>query len=249
MRNEGDLIASGLLNDYREEQEREDELLLDDGYLALLEGLKESEFKPELFSQEDMAWVDSCLVADPELSLESWNSLKEALIDSITSFDDFHENNATFHHLDEAGNGEQMAVDEEEVPTKPEIVSDQEDAANVPALVNRAEGYGRDVGDGHEEILKEIESTETIFMVWNLREEQDEKEHELIPELKRAVADLLVAKEEEDQFLADLNQALAESILRDKLREGAEEASTAEAAELDKLISSLGDLSLKPSSK
>ncbi|XP_020571218.1 uncharacterized protein LOC110018290 [Phalaenopsis equestris] len=64
----------------------------------------------------------------------------------------------------------------------------------------------------------------------------DEKEHELTPELKRAVADLLVAKEEEDQFLTDLNQAVAESILRDKLREGDEEASTAEAAELDKLI-------------
>ncbi|KAF8405320.1 hypothetical protein HHK36_010224 [Tetracentron sinense] len=49
---------------------------------------KESNQNGDMLSPEDAAWVDSCLVKDPELSPElsegSWNSLKDALLDIIS---------------------------------------------------------------------------------------------------------------------------------------------------------------------
>lgn len=256
MQNEGDLIAPALFNDlapalfndFDGKEESVEELFLGDDSIAVLEVLMESKSKAELISPEDLAWVDSCIVAEPELSMESWDSLKEALLDSITSFAySYEENNAA--GPDEAGNGDRMVVDEEEDLRNPEIVHDQGDAAHVPTLGNRTEENDRDDDDGEKEIQKEIESSESIFRVWDLQEEQEEKEHELIPELTRAVADLQVVEEEEDQLLSELKQAVAQSILRDKQRDAIDEATTAEDAKLDELISTMGDLSLKPSSK
>lgn len=242
MQNEGDLIVPALFSHFDGKEESVDKLFLDDGSSAVLEGLIESKSKIELISPEDLAWVDSCLVADPELSLENWVSLKEALLDSITNFaDSFEENNAA--GLDEAGKGEQMEVDEKEVVGQPETVIVKENTADVRVPVNHTEGDDHDDGNG-EEIEKEIESPEIIFRVWNLQEEQEE-EHELIPELTKAVADLQVVKEEDDQFLTELKQAVAESILKDKQRDVTDEASTVKDAKLDELISSMGDLSVR----
>lgn len=39
----------------------------------------------DVLSQEDIAWVDSCLVKDPEISDSDWNSMKDALLEIITS--------------------------------------------------------------------------------------------------------------------------------------------------------------------
>ncbi|KAH0448336.1 hypothetical protein IEQ34_022136 [Dendrobium chrysotoxum] len=239
MQNKGDLIAPALLNDIDGKDENEEKLFLDDDSIAVWEGLVESKPMAELISPEDLAWVDSCLVAEPELPMESWASLKEALLDSITTFTDSYEvNNAD--DLDGSGNAEQMEVDKEMVLGKPEIVNDQGDAAHVRANCTG----GDDRNDGDEGIQKEIESPESIFRVWDLQEEQEGKEHELIPELTRAVSDLQVTKEREDEFLTELKQAVAESILRDKQREATDAAITAEDGKLDDLISNMGDLSL-----
>ncbi|PKU62027.1 uncharacterized protein LOC110108940 [Dendrobium catenatum] len=240
MQNIGDLIAPALLNDIDGNDEKE-EVILDDDSIAAWEGFIESKSMAELISPEDLEWVDSCLVAEPELSMESWASLKEALIDSVTAFTDSYEvNNAD--DLDESGNGEKMEVDKEMVLGKPEIANDQGDSAHVGARMNCTGGDDRN--DRDEGIQKEIESPESIFRVWDLQEEQEGKEHELIPELTRAVSDLQVAKEREDEFLTELKQAVAESILRDKQREAIGAAITAEDGKLDDIISSMGDLSL-----
>ncbi|KAK8913658.1 hypothetical protein KSP39_PZI024001 [Platanthera zijinensis] len=85
-----------------------------DGGCGFNHGASESKPEPELISEEDLAWVDSCLVAGPELPLENWVSFKEALVDSITDFSaSYDENNAAGMDEDGEENGEQMEIDKE----------------------------------------------------------------------------------------------------------------------------------------
>ncbi|XP_043712653.1 uncharacterized protein LOC122661352 [Telopea speciosissima] len=44
----------------------------------------------DALSSEDVAWVDSCLVNDPELSDNDWDALKDALLDIVNSQSNSH---------------------------------------------------------------------------------------------------------------------------------------------------------------
>ncbi|KAK8913659.1 hypothetical protein KSP39_PZI024000 [Platanthera zijinensis] len=198
--------------DFDEQEEKLEELLfLEDDPFQPLEVLIGPGTEAELVSSEDLTWADSCFVADPELPTETWISLKEALLDSITAFAScYEEKSAARNGEDDAGEEQQMELDE-----TPEAVYKDSDTDGD----ENDDGGEVEIGG----INRDSESRESIFRVWDLR-----------------------AAEEEDVFLTELKRAVAESIIREKQRLRADEASIVGDEGLDELISSLGDLALEP---
>lgn len=62
----------------------EDEVMEIAGSSLLIDSLAPSQ-SGEMLSAEDKAWIDSCLINEPEISDSSWNSLKDALLDIFSS--------------------------------------------------------------------------------------------------------------------------------------------------------------------
>ncbi|KAK8939468.1 hypothetical protein KSP40_PGU016136 [Platanthera guangdongensis] len=198
--------------DFDEQEEKLEELFLEDDPFQPLEVLIGPVTEAELVSSEDLTWADSCLVADAELPTETWISLKEALLDSITAFATcYEEKSAARNGEDGAGEERQMELDEDPVAVYKDSDTDDDD--------EKDDGGEVEIGD----INKDSESRESIFRVWDLR-----------------------VVEEEDVFLTELKRAVAESIIREKQRLRADEASIVGDEGLDELISSMGDLALEP---
>ncbi|XP_059647599.1 uncharacterized protein LOC132293941 [Cornus florida] len=51
-------------------------------------GSVESKQSGDVLSPEDVAWADSCLIKDPEISHSNWNSLADALLETLSSLPD-----------------------------------------------------------------------------------------------------------------------------------------------------------------
>ena len=162
----------------------------EDEISALLTASIELNSKSVEITPEDTAWVDSCLVSDPQMSDESWDALREALLQTVTAQvepDDEQPSNAQLNE-----NAQENEEEEEET--------------NEYAQVEQIEDEG-DGGDteGNEESLlgsqQDIESRDNIFKVWELEAlEEEDEENELIKQLKKA---LTVSKFQSDKVLEE----------------------------------------------
>ncbi|KAG0502578.1 hypothetical protein HPP92_002650 [Vanilla planifolia] len=127
MEDGGELITFALGNECNEE--KVEDVLVDDDEIGLAAAFIQLEVGEDHISPEDLAWVDSCLVADPESAVERWADLKEALLDTISAFAASRvENNG--YGLDDA-EAEQMQVDMEKSEDQPKFVNNGENTAGV----------------------------------------------------------------------------------------------------------------------
>ncbi|XP_050365843.1 uncharacterized protein LOC126784420 [Argentina anserina] len=166
-------------------------------------------------SPEDIAWVDSCLIKESDISDDHWNSLKAALIDILNSHPvtlgsssgasngSHQETDTEIHHSSEETEPTQIAIREQlkaidddahrnnDIP----ISKDANDLLSFtfqgnPFLPGYNDDLGVtenfDLGVSMDSWAHEIEpSTQDIFRVWNL--EVPEEEDELVKQLNSAL--------------------------------------------------------------
>ncbi|KAK1274798.1 hypothetical protein QJS04_geneDACA004173 [Acorus gramineus] len=170
-------------------------------------------------SHEDEAWVDSCLAQDAELSDETWNSLKEALLDIISSQTTVASNNepspADGDAMSEGNDNPALIEEHEETDVALRYIKD--DFIPHPLVDNVDSDSEDDTGP-----MSDIGSTENIFRVW----------------------DLEIPAEEEDELVKQLNKALGETST-DAPAPKLGDRSTSQY-KIDDLVDGLADLSLKP---
>ncbi|MCL7026268.1 hypothetical protein MKW94_019382 [Papaver nudicaule] len=217
------------------------------------EEAKQGEVCEDVLSPEDAAWVDSCLVNDAELTEDSWDAIKDALIDIVSlqttsqnapvsesdPMNEEYEDLATAEFL---GGTEDDHVPSNEKAKIEELlgITDEDDMVSIikkieaaPFRDNLRKGFFSSYRDPEDTNVAvdvdsedEIESSsKNIFKVWDLNTLTEEDE--LVQELRKALAGSCV----EDATVS----------LDDSRNGNGEET-------LDGLVSGLADLSLRKSS-
>ncbi|XP_043709886.1 uncharacterized protein LOC122658825 isoform X2 [Telopea speciosissima] len=159
-------------------------------------------------SSEDAAWVDSCLVYDPELSNSGWDALKDALLDIVN-----YQSNSHFETMEtENGSlsretpGELLPmIEDEEAGTAPYLEGNDDDLLRASEKVETAtyrsylrsdfllnphdpgENCNTDVGIDSWFTNEIHSSSGDIFKVWDL--DTPTEEDELVKQLKEALAE------------------------------------------------------------
>ncbi|KAL2469330.1 uncharacterized protein Fot_50906 [Forsythia ovata] len=217
----------------------------------------EIEHSGSVLSPEDVAWVDSCLIKDPLILENGWNSLKDALLETLGSQPDTSakakdngtpeganigtfpsssgEDSGNTHDSDIATTSTASSSMGSELNTDDSLITDdfwsENDMKNV--FLPTYNENSKDLGISNTEvdlIFQESEleqSTEDIFKVWDL---------DIPPE--------------EDELIEQLNKALAESTLEPtpSVPDDSEQWKRLKDESLDDLISGIAYLSLNPSS-
>ncbi|WOL06507.1 hypothetical protein Cni_G15241 [Canna indica] len=141
---------SALLNEPSESDGRSVELL-DDLTSLLSESLKLGEKKDE-YTVDDVAWVDSCFEFGTELSDDKWISMKDALLDALSTYPTYYEASSA-----------RMENEEHEIVRASEVAQEDHAMEYYPS-----EDVQKEVC--HEEVLVSGEDTESyhsIAKVWN----------------------------------------------------------------------------------
>ncbi|KAF8020570.1 hypothetical protein BT93_G1105 [Corymbia citriodora subsp. variegata] len=205
----------------------------------------------DLLSSEDIAWIDSCLIKDPEILESSWDSLKDALLGVLDSQPDFIN-----HSLMESDDS--LIEDDAEILTPSKI-----------SVYKRNESPGRTVEDLISMDKKEVRTVEDLISMDkeetdgestpfgdnpslqgslrnafqpNFQEFPEERTNDdsglnvEAPETELSSAEIfkvwdLDVPDEEDNFAKELNKALAGSSMEDDI--------------LQNLVAGIADLSLE----
>lgn len=202
----------------------------------------------DVLSPEDLAWADSCLIKDSEISDSDWDSLKKAFLQILTSQRDSYEFSAAGRNGFEEGADLANFHSGEEAQTPPdperngddfvafdELVDENSDEESetvksrtkfrYPFLPNYSE-YPKEVEDADRwlELTSVPDPSNTdIFKIWELD-----------------------STSEEDELVKQLNKALAESSLQPMPSTFDDSGKQRDLKDnsLDDLISGISDLSL-----
>lgn len=205
-----------------------------------------------VFLPEDVTWADSCLSKDPLMLENGWNSLKDALLETLGSEPDSSaraKDNDTpegaeigtfpYTSSEDIGNTHDSVIATISTASSDKVSElntentdnfwSRTDVKNV--FLPTYNENSKDLGGSNPEVdfvFKEPEleqSTEDIFKVWDL---------DIPPE--------------EDELIKQLNKALAESTLEPEpsIPDDSEQWKCLKDKSLDALISGIADLSLSP---
>ncbi|KAL7608705.1 uncharacterized protein LOC111904335 [Lactuca sativa] len=197
---------------------------------------KQNQDQDEL-SAEDLAWVNSCLIEEPEISKTNIDSLKEALLSILDHHSEIFSPYENELELDNSND----IIDPENSPSPTEEVTDangdsgDDESCDVLSPLNHPflpnfndemmkieysdsdSGSDSDLGFRVSELVMEPES-EDIFKVWEL--------------------DIPV---EEDELVKELKEALSENDATSRVPR----MKSLKIESLDSLVESIADLSLK----
>ncbi|PRQ24025.1 hypothetical protein RchiOBHm_Chr6g0267851 [Rosa chinensis] len=179
----------------------------------------ESTQKGKVGSPEDIAWVDSCLIKESDISDDNWNSLKAALVEILDSHpeslgsssgisNELHgETDIEIHPSSEETEPNRFSIREELETLNDDVQTNDNIAISKKAYDLQSftfegnpflPGYkdelgvteNLELGVNKDSWAPEIEpSTEDIFKVWNL--EVPEEEDELVKQLNNALEEVL----------------------------------------------------------
>lgn len=222
------------------------------------EEAEQGEDREDVLSPEDAAWVDSCLLNDAELSEDSWDAIKDVLID-IVSLQTTSQNAPVSETVEVYDNSDPMNEEYEDLGTAKFLgrIEDGYVPSNERAKIEELLGITDD--DDMVSIMKKIEaapfrdnSRKGFFSSYRDLDDTDvaadvdsEDEIESPSENIFKVWDLNTLTEE-DELVQELRKALAGSCVEDatvSLDDSLNEEET-----LASLVSGLSDLSLRKSS-
>lgn len=168
----------------------------------------------EDLSPEDVAWIDSCLIKEPEISATKWDSMKVTLSKTLSSETGFHEENEAEEMVVEEPNQlRKLDAASEDTPSKtPLNLSPDEEEVNdqrplsfhrnpfLPSYSEESEPEAETVASLRSDPESAVDVTEPpngdeIFRVWDLNVPAEE--NELGVQLKNVLAgDASVARED-----------------------------------------------------
>ncbi|XP_073010524.1 uncharacterized protein [Typha latifolia] len=154
---------------------------LSDAFSTVLSLTTGSSEKESELSPEEVAWVDSCLRLDYELTDESWTALNEALLEALGT------QSSTYETLNANGTLEEGMRDDESVqPSRePEQTSALAEEHQIPIDVPRDGVATVEISSGFQQ---DTESRESIFKEWDLETPFSDDDDELIKQLKKLLA-------------------------------------------------------------
>ncbi|KAH8510640.1 hypothetical protein H0E87_008254 [Populus deltoides] len=166
---------------------------------VLVDSLESNE-NGDALSPEDVAWVDSCLVKDPEISDGDWSSLKDVLLEILSLQPESHDSSEPGNDDLPRGTDILMHLSNEAENLQSRVVTDDEGDLSETSLEHAfSPNYKEDddpkmclpVGSGLDMgfTASDIEpSTKDIFKV-NLGFGIPDEEDELIKQLNKALAE------------------------------------------------------------
>ncbi|KAI3446177.1 hypothetical protein Pfo_002842 [Paulownia fortunei] len=199
-----------------------------------------------MLSPEDVAWADSCLSKDPDLLDSGWNSLKDALLETLSA-----QLHSSPYDRDNSPEGSKMEINLDKT------------AVSIAATSEGAEAYNDDrLNNENTDDFWSSHKMEDVFLPTyneNLRDlGASDPEVDLVFqafELEQSAEDIfkiwdLDIRPEEDDLIKQLNKAIAENSLEpttsvsddSKAWKGLQDES------IDDLISGIADLALSPNS-
>ncbi|OVA12880.1 hypothetical protein BVC80_1805g94 [Macleaya cordata] len=231
---------------------------------SLVSSSEEAKQSGDALSPEDAAWVDSCLVNDPEISDDNWNAFKDALLDilSLQPTSPYEASASESEGFPEAIYDNHDPMSEESGPaeflgrTVDDLVPINVKAETVEFLgetdddllpigektaAAQFQGYFR---KGFLSNYRDLEEKEYIDVEVDMG---SENEIEASSENIFRVWDLDTWTEE-DELVQELRKALAESSVQDASLTADVSFSGRGKETLDDIISGIADLSLSPSS-
>ncbi|KAF5196109.1 hypothetical protein FRX31_014310 [Thalictrum thalictroides] len=218
----------------------------------------------DVLSPEDLAWVDSCLVKDPELSEDNCNAMKDALFDIISSEQVLNDDNTV---VENDGMQRGVAMDflmSEEREVRNDRggggvgVTEGDSVLGVAAL---------SLGEENDELLASITEKAESEQYEGLRSDRSRfrkfctkgKKAEVDPELSLVndsespfeddlfkVWDLNASVDEEDELSVELEKVFKETPLQSEQLALNDSFSNLDIGALDDIISGLADMSLHP---
>ncbi|KAK9064428.1 hypothetical protein SSX86_015810 [Deinandra increscens subsp. villosa] len=214
----------------------------------------------DILSAEDLAWADSCLIGDPEISETNMESLREALLHILDQHSEINIPSANEQgnsndktapensHLvieEVTSHAAEKSVDQDSKQENHDVLSVLKKQPFLPnfndEMMNAQYSDGDDVGFVLSESVTEPRSDEDIFKVWDLAitVEEDDIDKQLKEALSSYANDTRVV--EEDGLDKQLKEAL--SSYANDTRVPKTEGFTMES--LDSLVESIADLSIK----
>lgn len=210
-----------------------------DDIISLLPEMLKSNEKTIVLTPEEVTWVDSCFAFGPESSDEKWMALRGAFVDALNSYPIYHETPSSVIEsnedrvLVEASKViEQRDVTDHDLPEEmqTEFATSIDKSSHLTIFKVQDDHIIRhnpstdtensiDPVSTTEEVT---ESRESVFKVWDLETS---------------------VEEEEDELITQLNKLLSGS----RLRQPRDTSLYVSEENVDELISSFFDLSLKPS--
>ncbi|PIA55977.1 hypothetical protein AQUCO_00700355v1 [Aquilegia coerulea] len=216
----------------------------------------------DVLSPEDVAWVDSCLVKDPELSEDNWNAMKDALFDIISSEEVLNDDHSVVENdgmergiqmdflmseereiRNSHGGGGGDGTEDEKVPIIAALSLGEENDEFFNSVTEKAES---------EQFQGGLRSDRTRFRKTGKKAEVD-------PELSLGndieslfeddifkVWDLNTSVDEEDELSIELEKVFKESPLQAEPLALNDSISNFDIGALDDIISGLADMSLHP---
>lgn len=201
----------------------------------------ESHQSGDVLSPEDLAWADSCLIKDSEISDSDWDSLKNALLQILTSQHDSLELSAAGRDGFKEGTDFENFCFGEEAQTPPDLERTGDDFVPFDEEVDQNSDEESEIIKlrtksrypflpNYTEYPREIEDTDRWLELGNIPDPSNVDIFK-VWELDSAA--------EEDELINQLNKALVEGSLQPsgKLKDLKDDS-------LDDLISSISDLSL-----
>ncbi|KAJ0965545.1 hypothetical protein J5N97_026683 [Dioscorea zingiberensis] len=182
------LSAAGELNEKPDQLYKEDANIAEDvAVSAMLFAPSKSDEKVNEPSAEDVAWADSCLAIDPNMSDDSWKALRDALLETLSAEATPIEN-TSMNYFDDIAEDLEPGPDNDEAETTMVNSEDIRASSDIP----KGNGGGDEeenvnAGDllGSQEF---VELRENIFKVWDLEIPDEEDEDELIQQLNRLLS-------------------------------------------------------------
>ncbi|KAL0348450.1 UNVERIFIED_CONTAM: hypothetical protein Sangu_1072800 [Sesamum angustifolium] len=179
-----------------------------------------SEQDGEMLSAEDVAWADSCLTKDPEVLDNGWDSMKEALLETLSV-----QHDSSAHEEDKFSEQPKM-----ETSSSIELTDDINNSSKPDVSTTASNGKQNQAAE--DLFVQELQldlSTEDIFKVWDLNippEDDDDLTKRLHKALEQNSSEPTTSVSDHSKAWKGLN--------------GDES--------LDDLISGIADLSLSPTS-
>ncbi|XP_061978648.1 uncharacterized protein LOC133699424 [Populus nigra] len=202
---------------------------------VLVDSLESNE-NGDALSPEDVAWVDSCLVKDPEISDGDWSSLKDVLLEFLSLQPESHDSSEPGNDDLPRGTDILMHPPNEAENLQSRVVTDDEVSTIDKEIQTRSNGFP---------INEEIDVSSSQLFQGDLSETS--LEHAFSPNYKEDDdPKMCLPVDEEDELIKQLNKALAENPVQSTPSSSDDSGARKDLKEesLDTLIHGIADLSL-----
>jgi len=232
---------------------------------VLVDSLESNE-NGDALSPEDVAWVDSCLVKDPEISDGDWSSLKDVLLEILSLQPESHDSSEPGNDDLPRGTDILMHLSNEAENLQSRVVTDDEVSTIDKEIQTRSNGFpiNEEINVSSSQLFQGDLSETSLEHAFSPNYKEDDDPKMCLPvgsglvmgftasDIEPSTKDIFKVNlgfgipDEEDELIKQLNKALAENPVQSTPSSSDDSRARKDLKEesLDTLIHGIADLSL-----